>query len=69
MMGSGVIEAACKTLVTQRLKQSGMRWSVSERRRSSPPAAGTRARALRHGLVIVLEPRSLPRKTRAKASR
>ncbi len=29
MSGSGVVEAACKTLVTQRLKQSGMRWSVS----------------------------------------
>ena len=26
-IGTGVMEAACKTLVTQRLKQSGMRWS------------------------------------------
>ncbi len=27
-IASGVIEAACKTLVTQRLKQSGMAWSI-----------------------------------------
>jgi hypothetical protein len=28
-LGSGVTEAACKTVFTQRLKQSGMRWEVS----------------------------------------
>jgi len=27
-IGSGVVEAACKTVVTQRLKLSGMRWSA-----------------------------------------
>lgn len=28
-MGSGVVEAACKTLVSQRLKRSGMRWRTA----------------------------------------
>jgi len=27
-IGSGVTEAACKTVFTQRLKQSGMTWTV-----------------------------------------
>jgi len=28
-VGSGVVEAGCKTVVAQRLKQSGMRWTVA----------------------------------------
>jgi len=27
-VGSGVVEAGCKTIIAQRLKQSGMEWSV-----------------------------------------
>jgi hypothetical protein len=27
-VGSGVMEAGCRTLVAQRLKQSGMHWTV-----------------------------------------
>ena len=27
-VGSGVVEAACKTVIAQRLKQSGMEWSM-----------------------------------------
>jgi len=27
--GSGVVEASCKTIIGQRLKQSGMHWTVS----------------------------------------
>src|SRR5437667_10073887 len=28
-VGSGVVEAGCKTIIRQRLKQSGMRWTVN----------------------------------------
>jgi hypothetical protein len=28
-VGSGVIEAGCKSIIGQRLKQSGMHWTVS----------------------------------------
>ncbi len=28
-VGSGVVEAGCKAVIGQRLKQSGMRWTVA----------------------------------------
>ena len=28
-VGSGVVEASCKSIVAQRLKNSGMRWTVA----------------------------------------
>jgi hypothetical protein len=28
-VGSGVVEASCKTVIGQRLKQSGMHWTVN----------------------------------------
>ena len=28
-IGSGVVESACKTVISQRLKGAGMRWSVA----------------------------------------
>lgn len=85
MIGSGVVEAACKTLVTQRLKQSGMRWSVSGAQAILTPrgwdqserfdkawalvAATFHAEVTVLANVIALKPQSPPRKPRAKPSR
>ena len=38
-VGSGVVEASCKTVIGQRLKQSGMHWTVAAPTPSSPCAA------------------------------
>ena len=37
-IGSGVTEAACKTVFTQRLKQSGMTWKAGRRPTDRGPA-------------------------------
>lgn len=85
MIGSGVVEAACKTLVTQRLKQSGMRWSVPGAQAILTPrgwdqserfdkawalvAATFHADVTVLANVIALKPESAPRKPRPRASR
>ena len=85
MIGSGVVEAACKTLFTQRLKQSGMRWSVSGAQAILTPRGWDQsdrfdeARALIAATfevevtvlanVIALKPLPAPKKPRMKASR
>jgi hypothetical protein len=42
-IGSGVVEAACKTLVTQRLKRSGMSWSQEGAQAILTPRAWTQS--------------------------
>ena len=85
MIGSGVVEAACKTLVTQRLKQSGMRWSVRGAQAILTPRGWDQsdrfdeawaliAATYETGVtvlanVLAIKPRPAPKKSRAKASR
>ena len=52
-VGSGVIEAGCKTVIGQRLKQSGMRWSVRGANAVlQPPLPAARPRMRRTSLVV-----------------
>ena len=85
MIGSGLVEAACKTLVTQRLKLSGMRWSVPGAQAILTPRGWDQSERFDQAWalvaatfqvdvtvlanVIALKPQSPPRKPRAKASR
>jgi hypothetical protein len=85
MIGSGIVEAACKTLVTQRLKQSGMRWSVRGAQAILTPrawdqserfdeawalvAATFQADVTTLANVIAIKPPPAPRKPRANTSR
>ena len=85
MIGSGIVEAACKTLVTQRLKQSGMRWSVGGAQAILTPRGWDQSERFDHAWallaatfqidvtvlanVIALKPVPTPTKPRVKASR
>ena len=85
MIGSGIVEAACKTLVTQRLKQSGMRWSARGAQAVLTPrgwdqsdrfdeawaliAATFHTEVTTLANVIALKPQSEPRRPRPRASR
>lgn len=85
MIGSGIVEAACKTLVTQRLKQSGMRWSVRGAQAILTPrgwdqserfdeawalvAATFHAEVTVLANVIAIKPGRTPAASRTKASR
>jgi hypothetical protein len=85
MIGSGIVEAACKTLVTQHLKQSGMRWSAGGAQAILTPRGWDQSERFDQALalvaatfhaevtvlanVIALKPQRDPPRRRAKASR
>jgi hypothetical protein len=78
-IGSGVVEAACKTLVTQRLKLSGMRWrhrggqailtfrallQIDRFDRAGPKLAATSLKPIRPSAQVI----SFPERQRPKTS-
>lgn len=52
-IGSGVVEAACKTLVTQRLKRSGMYWGVEGAQAILTPRAWTQSDRFDHAWALL----------------
>src|SRR5690606_32706321 len=52
-IGSGVVEAACKTLVTQRLKRSGMTWSEAGAQAILTPRAWTQSDRFDHAWALL----------------
>jgi hypothetical protein len=53
MIGSGVVEAACETLVAQRLRQSGMRWSVGGAQAVLTPRGGDQSNRFDEAWALV----------------
>ena len=59
-VGSGVVEAGCKAVIGQRLKLSGMRWTVARRHRHRHPALPGSQRPLGTDLAAAPQPDQPP---------
>ena len=55
-VGSGAVEAGCKAVIGQRLKLSGMHWSVPRRHRHPHPALPASQRPLGRNLATATQP-------------
>ena len=60
-VGSGAVEAGCKAIVGQRLKLSGMRWTVQGADRHHHPALPARQRPLGRDLAAPAATQARPR--------